>query len=123
MTPPESPSSLLERAADLIEARESLAVIGPWTTCADKVTAGPDEAWQVADAHTSTTAAWIAMMSPSVATPLVAWLRAEANTASAWADTSVRWPDVPDSYRDAPPSEALKFARMVLGVPLEQEET
>lgn len=78
VTPPESPASLLERAAQRLEDLESRAVVGPWSTCAAKVTAGGDEQWLVADAHTSTTALWIATMSPVIAAPLAKWLRSSA---------------------------------------------
>lgn len=93
---PESPSALLERAADLIEQRANLAVIGPWEDMYQRVVAGPEGAWDVADCHTSTattsscshgfprcrtspgTSIWIAAMDPDMASPLVDWLLAEA---------------------------------------------
>lgn len=109
----DSPSVLLQRAAEHLEALESRAIIGPWDTCGPNVTGGGDEQWDVATASTSTTALWIATMSPAVAAPLAAMLRWDAKRLS-WA---ARCEDVDKSYR------GFELARQILGLPSKDEES
>lgn len=122
---PESPSSLLERAADLIENLACGATLGPW---ADAVHDGDPDRFSnvIADnvplfsssccngncyGHVTEPgdSAWIATLNPSVATPLVAWLRRAASYFA---------PDGPltDEQADADPyaGPAMQFARLIL---------
>lgn len=82
MSAAESPSALLERAADALEAMGELAYNGPWrvdmlvSTCAIKTGEGsPYPGDHLANVGDRFTAAWIATMSPVVAGPLVELLR------------------------------------------------
>lgn len=119
---PESSSLLLQRAAERLEQLESRAVIGPWGTCGPNVTGGGGEQWDVATASTSTTAQWVAAMSPSVASPLVAWLRESAVASEQYGNVPkalMQDSDVAPAYRFTYQSvqAALEFARLILGDP------
>lgn len=84
----ETPSALLERAAQLIEQRASEATPGPWRD----LPMGSDGSVVLAGGNTISTArrparcgefgdaTWIAMMSPVLAGPIAAMLRYEART-------------------------------------------
>jgi hypothetical protein len=123
----DSPSLLLQRAAELIEKAESRAVIGPWSTCGPNVTGGGDEQGDVATATTSTTALWIATMSPSVAAPLVAWLREAASAFESYGGMPAGLMQSDETagayghtYRFM--NGALGFARLILGGTAEGKE-
>jgi len=112
----ESPSVLLERAANALEAMSELAYNGPWrvdmlvSTCAIKTGEGsPHPGEHLATVGDRFNAAWIATMSPVVAAALINWLRDTADDLSVGpAQTSS------EGY-------ALKFARAVLGEHTEEE--
>jgi hypothetical protein len=111
-----SPAETLLAAADRIKDLAARAVVGPWAQSLDAVYAGPDEAWKVADCHTSPTAAWIAALSPSVAEPIEAWLR---HSAAMW-EADTRRADLigvaPGGfYIGVLEEQALTLARAVLG--------
>lgn len=115
----ESPSLLLQRAAERLEALESRAIIGPWDTCGPNVTGGGDEQWDVATASTSTTALWIATMSPAVSAPLVAWLRQSADHYDVLLDMAEGDTTWMEEWHNSP---VFNFARVVLGLPSRDEE-
>lgn len=104
-TPPESPSSLLERAAAKLEDDAAHTIAGPWWNAYHRVLAGRDGEDDVAHGATARTAGWIATMSPSVASPLVEWLR----TVASYVGNGQRLNDADRA--------ALRFARLVLGEP------
>lgn len=143
MTSPESPSALLERAAALIEQRAADATEGPWEVhggggtvwarieeepkppphpgirqrpfrYADfkpVATSGYDEGGFARDED----ALWVVLMQPSVAPPLVEWLR---KTAQHFAGMDEVHPLDPAVLAQRPGQygyEAVRFARAVLG--------
>jgi hypothetical protein len=126
VTTPESPSSLLERAADLIENLACGATAGPWRSSPHP--SHRDES-NVLDSKGSSPfvsaccggncygyverpedAAWIATLDPSVAPSLVAWLR---RAASYFAPSGPLTDEEADTDPYAGP--AMQFARTVLG--------
>lgn len=75
----DSPSMILSRAADLIRDTAALAIAPPWAQSVRSVMAGRDEDYEVASTPTTTTARWIALMSPAVAGPASEMLRRAAS--------------------------------------------
>jgi hypothetical protein len=108
-TSPEPPSALLERAAerlaelaahyaDYVDAQ--VPGISRWDS--------PAESWSydaVDRNATSTSRAWIETMNPSVAQPLVEWLR----------DTAASLRAENEQVMDSSTDSAIAFARVVLG--------
>lgn len=112
MTPPESPPSLLERAADLIENLACGATGEAWeveegTGDIISPTLSSNRVRRVVTGYDleilPEDRAWIATLNPSVATPLVAWLRDTAE--------DLRVGPVENSSQQY----ALTLARTVLG--------
>lgn len=124
MTTPESPSLLLQRAADKLTELAEAATSGRWYATKHEYGAevystvgGMSEAvaadrnaggvgWDDAD--------WIVAMSPAVATPLVAWLRGESKEAQVYRRQD--WSAV-EAW------SSMRFARLVLGLSVEEETT
>jgi hypothetical protein len=75
VTPPEPPSSLLERAAQRVEEFARSTSPAPWglNLFADQVRDYHQE--PIAYDTGERNAAWMALMSPAVAAPLAKWLR------------------------------------------------
>lgn len=110
----ESPSSLLERAAAALERLAEDAPQAPWRMAGDGdlLGYGPtpivySEYGDVEVQWAPGTFKWICCMSPSVASPLVEWLRDTAE--------SLRMEN--EQVMDSGTDSALKFARIVLGEP------
>ena len=118
MTPPGSPSALLERAAERLAELAEKATPGPWSLYGIgdygwSVT-GPDGSPETADTEQGRAdAEWIAAMSPAVAQPLVEWLRDAARRMEFHPHLS---PEGSTMQRTA-----LAFARQVLGEPLNHD--
>lgn len=114
----DSPSLLLQRAAEHLEALSVRVSVPPWWVGlhGDSVEADPETVAH--DVLCDADAAWIAALSPAVAAPLVAWLRAIAANMD---QAGIR----EDWARAVYPPEArasLDFARLVLGVSTEDKE-
>lgn len=123
---PESPRSLLDRAAARLEELATAATQPTWRAV-DLADAGHPGVWWVqaetADSFSCVAeletvnpradAEWIAALSPAVAAPLAAMLRWDARRLS-WAKTCA---DVDKSY------QGFEFARRVLGEPNAGKET
>lgn len=120
MTVTESPSALLERAAAALESCAAKATPGPWVAASafdihrvrslTPAEGSDDVAYDITN---PADADWIQALGPSVASPLVEWLRHSA--------TSVREHDE-DAVANGEPGcycpneeQALTFARLVLG--------
>lgn len=127
----DSPSLLLQRAAERLEALARVATPPVWST-KDLSDFGHTGVWWV-EAETEdmftcvaeletvnpkADAAWIATMSPAVAAPLVAWLRLAAERLK---EPGVRFFNG-EKWLPPEASEALTFARLVLGVSAEGKE-
>ena len=88
MTPPDT-RTLLRAAADRVDALASRTTPGPWRTAGllasrpEVVASQPGGGTEhVAEAR-ARSAEWIVALSPAVAAPLAAWLRAAADDPSA----------------------------------------
>jgi len=125
VTPPESPASLLERAATRLEELSNAATPPEWST-KDLSDFGHKGVWWV-EAETKdmfccvaeletvnpkADAAWIATMSPAVAAPLASMLRFDAMRLR-WANA---YEDVDKSY------QGFELARLILGTPVPGED-
>lgn len=117
MTDSDSPSALLERAADRIENAAFAASCHPWTVegHGDKV-ADRDGEMIAHDIGRDENARWISTMSPAVAQPLVEWLR-YAGAQYEVAERRVRLHHARDveNWVSGSDRAALAFARQVLG--------
>jgi len=121
----ESPSSLLGRAAELIEQRAAEATQGAWTIQSpDHVVTNIDSGERsVASEYDEGAcdqedARWICMMSPVVAAPLVAWLRcAQAMYEHAERMSRNKSWDAVDNHVGPLERPALEFARLIVGEP------
>jgi hypothetical protein len=121
MTSPESPSALLERAAKRVEELACAATAGPWEArdrwVEPNVAAltGASMAYGEVEYEflTPGNAAWIATLNPSVATPLVAWLRDSAASCQEH-DEDIVANGRPGDYCPNE-NQALDFARIILG--------
>lgn len=111
MTADESPAVVLRRAAQVLQARAERATPGPWTydNYYDLVdSAGelpPHVCGRVAYDMNEPDGAWIALMSPEIAEPLVHWLSDEAS------NFEVEQRTEPASSND---EYALDFARAIV---------
>lgn len=119
-----APSELLTRAADLIRDTAALAIAPPWSACGRSVMDGPDEDHEVALTPTTTTARWIALMSPAVARHLESILRRAAADivvyVPAW-NSRPRPEGEVDRLIERQFGGALGLARAVLGEKEEQK--
>lgn len=117
MTDSDSPSALLERAAELIEQRAGEVHAPPWRIhdfagepiVLSKPSETDKKTWRnvVPDGAGSFDVAWIAMLGPQVAQPLVEWLRDAARRMALHPHLS---PEGSTMQRTA-----LAFARQILG--------
>jgi hypothetical protein len=143
VTPPESPSSLLERAAQRLERLADLATQGTWRAAPHPHSPGKAnvviEVAQLTGGFTASLfnssccggncyghvengddAVWIATVSPAIAAPVVAWLRDSAS--------SVREHDEDivangERGRYCPnEDQAVELARLILGEPVPGED-
>lgn len=140
--PPEPPSSLLGRAADKLAGLAATATPGPWHWIPEKHHRQPGTAYfseavfvgelgraavcvattgQSDDPPSMRDAAWIAIMSPAVASPVIEWLR-YAQWAYSTLEQQMRPGASMDHLVDPPTLAALAFARAVLGVPVPGED-
>lgn len=106
MTPPEPPSSLLERAAQLIESRAAAATTGPWVASGyEMYSTGGDEVVEIGHEAggfvRQEDATWSATLNPAVAASLAALFRGSA---------------------DHPAPAALDLAKVILGEPVPGED-
>lgn len=122
MTTPESPSALLERAAAALEQCAAKTTPGPWVAASafdihrvrslTPAEGSDDVAYDITN---PVDADWIQALGPSVAPPLVEWLR---KTAQHFAGMDEVHPLDPAVLAQRPGQygyEAVSFARAVLG--------
>jgi hypothetical protein len=119
VTPPEPPSSLLERAAQRLEERAAAATAGPWRASGyelySDVTEEPIVELGFAEGgfRRQEDAAWAAMADPLLAAPLAAMLRDDAVRLS-WAGHR---DEVDHGYR------GFDLARAILGESVPGEDS
>lgn len=110
----DSPSALLERAAERLAELANKASPGPWDASQGSEIYAADgfcvvsTHWDGAGFERADDQDWCATMSPAVAQPLVEWLRDE----SEYIRGIRSWKFLPPNTR-----RAVAFARVVLGEP------
>lgn len=134
MTSPESPSLLLQRAADKLERRAEAATEGPWRASGFEiypadVTEDPivEVGFESGGFTREEDAAWAAMANPLWAAPLVAWLREAASSFEAYGGMPpglMQSDEVAGTYGHTYRfmHGAMEFAQLVLGFSAEGKE-